>query len=100
MGFGQLERIQRRVDDAYVRAPCFGLHQRAIFTGHAHRVAEGTENHVRMAGDFQTAINTAHRQYAYRATRAMNKLNILGQQLIETKLEDGMGMAATHFHNA
>ena len=75
----QRQGIHWRVDDPHVRTARFRLQQRAIFPRHAHRIAKGTENDVRLAGNFNTAVDAAHWQHADRAAGAVDKLDVIWQ---------------------
>ncbi len=50
-----------------------------LFPRHAHGVAKGTEDDFRMAGNLHAGVDSAHRQYAHRATRTVDKLNVFRQ---------------------
>ena len=46
--FGELERVGRRIDDAHIHAACFVFQRTALRAGHAHHVAEGGEDDIRI----------------------------------------------------
>ncbi|SRO51085.1 RNA polymerase sigma factor [Shigella flexneri] len=75
----QFQRIHRRVNDAHIGTACFCLQQRSLFPWYAHGVAKGTEDDFRMAGNLHAGVDSTHRQYAHRATRTVDKLNVFRQ---------------------
>ncbi|CNU43574.1 Uncharacterised protein [Salmonella enterica subsp. enterica serovar Bovismorbificans] len=75
----QLQRVHRRINNTHIRAARFSLQQRTLFPRHAHGIAKGAENHLRMAGDFHATVDASHWQHADRTTGAVNKLHVFGQ---------------------
>lgn len=73
----QPQSVHRRVNDADIGAAGFRLQKRAVFTRHAHGVAEGAEDHSRAAGNLNAGVDAPHRQDAHRAAGTMNKFDVL-----------------------
>ena len=97
---GQLQCIDRRIDDANVHAARFVLERAAIGARHAHHVAEGCEDHIGPRCDGETVVDAPHREDADRAARTVNQLDVVGKQVLESEAIDGVGVAAAHFHQA
>ena len=100
LGFGQLERVERRVDDAHVGP--FGprtLEARAA-AGHAHHVAEGGEGHAVAAGHPDGGVHHAHRRHTHGATRAAEELDRGREHRADAAAEEGHGVGAAHLHQA
>ena len=67
--------------------------------GNAHHVAEAGEDHVVLSRHRDPVVHPAHRDHADRAARAVNQLDVLGEQVVEAVLVDGVGMAAADLHH-
>ena len=99
MGTGDLQGLQRRRDQPHIGAGGAGLEQAcAAATGHPQHVAVGGEDHPRLQGQGDGGIEAVGRGDAHRTARAMDQMQIGGQQLIEPPAQDCVGLAATHLH--
>src|ERR1019366_4444440 len=94
----QLHRIQRRIDHPH--PPAGGLEGEQIGRAarHAEHVAERAEDHFGPGGDLQRFVDEFNGRDTDRAAGAVNERNLLGQQLVDAELDDGVGLAAAHFH--
>ena len=95
----QLERVQRRINHAHISAVGLGLKQTFLRTRHAHRVAKGSEDNLRLLGQRHTVVHAPHRQYTYRAAGTVHELNRCGKQLLNTVAKYGMGVPTAHLHD-
>jgi hypothetical protein len=95
----QLQRVERGIDGAHIGAFGLGLQQAFLRPGHAHRVAEGRHDHLRMLGNRHAVVDAAHRQHAHRAAGAVNELDGGWQQVLQAVAEDGVRVPAADFHH-
>ena len=99
IGARERERVHRRIDHADVGAVGLGLQQALSRARHAHRVAEGGEDDLRMLGDRDAIVDASHRQHADRAAGAVHQLDLSWQHALDAVAEDRMGMAAADLHD-
>jgi hypothetical protein len=71
----------------------------AIRAGHSEHVTEGAEDHVRLPGDRMRLVDHVEGRNADRASRAVDKLDSFGQEVIDSVFHNRMGLAAADFHN-
>jgi hypothetical protein len=95
---GDFQAIERRIDDANVRAAGLEQQQVAIRAGHAQHIAEGTEDHIRSLRDSVRFINHLKRGDADGAPGAMDEFDFRRQEIINAVFDDAVGLAAAHFH--
>src|SRR5579859_3649317 len=93
-----LERIHRRIDHTHVCAIGFGVEEVCMGAGYTQHVAVGNEDRVRSKRKLDGFVNRFHRCYADGTPRAVHKLHLPGQQLIQPVTHDGVGLAAANFH--
>jgi len=81
-----------------IRALCLGVQKALCGTGHAEHVAEGAEI---TSGRFARATRCRSWRpgYADGATRPVHQRDLMRQQLLESALDDGVGLAAADFHD-
>ena len=91
--------IERRIDDAHIAAT--GLHREQIVAAarHAQHVAEGGEDHVRASGDRERAVDHLQRGDTHRATRPVDQLDLISQQLIDAVANDGVRLTTADLHD-
>ena len=97
---GELERVERRVDHAHVRAARLRLEQRAAPARHAQHVAERRERDAVRLGDRDRVVHAAHRDHAHRAARPVHELDLVREQLLEAVPVDRVRVAAADLHHA
>ena len=93
------QRVERRVDHPDVGALRLGVEQRVLRARYAQHVAEAGEDHPLVARDRDAVIDPAHRNHAHRAARAVDELDVRGQQVVDPVLVDRVGVPATHLHH-
>ena len=98
IGAGDLEAVQRRVDDAHVAAVGLDGEEVAIGAGHAQHVAKGAEDDVGAARDGVRLVDHLQRRDADRAAGAVHQFHAFGQKLVDAILHDGVGLAAADLH--
>ena len=97
--FGDLQRVEGRVDHAHVGAIGFGLEQAFFRSGYPHRVSERGEDHAGHVGQCDAVVDSSHRQHANRAAGAVDQLDAIGQHCLHTVAEDGVCVTAADFHD-
>ena len=96
---GEVQRVERRVDDAHVAALGFGVEQALRRAGHAQHVAERAEDHFRAARDGDGFVDQLNGGYADGAAGTVHQLDFARQQVFQAALDDGVGLAAADFHD-
>jgi hypothetical protein len=99
MLLGDLQRVERRIDHAHVRAGGLGAEQMRLRSGDAHHVAESSEDHARLQGDRDRVINPTQRNDTDRATWAVDHLNVGREQILNAVLENRVSVTATDLHD-
>jgi hypothetical protein len=94
----ELQRVERRVHHAHVSAARLGVEQRAVRGRHAQHVAEGREDHLGALGDRDRVVLATHRYDAHRAARPVDQLDLVGQQVLDAVLVDGVRVPAADLH--
>ena len=94
-----VERVERRVDDADIAAVRPRGEEVGIRARHAQHVAEGAEDRVGPAGDLDRLVDIVDRRDADRAAGAMDQRHLGRQQLVDAVADDGMGLAAADLHD-
>ena len=100
IGLRQFQRVGRRIDDAHIHPARFVFERAAVRARNAHHVAKGGEDDVGLLGDREPVVDSAHRQHAHRAARAVDQVDIGGQQILQPEAIDGVGVSAANFHDA
>ena len=95
----EVERVERRVDDAHVAAGALDPEQVLLAAGHAQHVAERAEDHVGPRRDLQRLVDDLERGDADRAAGSVDQLDAVGQQLVEAVPDDRVGLAAADLHH-
>ena len=93
-----LQAIDRRIDDANIRAARFEHEKIAVGPGYAQHVAEGTEDYAGSRCDCVRFIDHLERSGADRTTRPVHQLEFIRQQTIDTLFGDAASLAAADFH--
>ncbi len=98
VGLGQLHRVQRGVDNAHVTAG--GLHRKEVAgcARHPEHIAEGAEDHLGTPRDLQRLVDELDRGHADWTAGTVDQADARRQQFIDAEAHDGVGLAATDFH--
>ena len=72
--------------------------QVALRPRHPQHVAEGAEDHLGTRRDLQRLVDHLQRGDADRAARSVDEVHLVGEQLIDSELDDGVGLTAAHLH--
>ena len=94
----ELERVERRVDHADVRAARLGLEQRAAPAGHAHHVPERREDHLRPLGERDRVVDAAHRDHADGAAGTVDEVDLGRDEILDAVLVDRVRVTAADLH--
>ena len=73
------EGVEGRIDNPHVGPAGLAFQRAPQRTGHAHHVAEGGKDHIRIGGQIEAVVDATHRQYAHRAAGTMDQFNIRRQ---------------------
>ena len=95
----KLERVQRRVHDAHVTTLALHPEEVPAATGHAKHVAERAEDHVRSRCDLQRLVDELERRNAHRATRTVDHLDLVRNELVDAVPDDRMRLTAADLHD-
>src|SRR5581483_6683163 len=76
-----------------------GIQQRVLRARDAQHVAEAGEDHTVVASDRDAVIDPTHRYHAHGAAGAMDELDVLGQQVVDSVLVDRVRVAAADLHH-
>ena len=95
---GDLERVERAVDDAHVGAAGLEGEQVRGGAGHAQHVAVAGEDDVRAGGDGEGLVDLLQRRHADRAAGPVDHPDALGQRLVDPLLDDRVRLAAADLH--
>ena len=98
MGAGQVESVERGIDDPDIAAPAPHVEQIFVAAGYPEHVAEGGEDHIGPACDRHGTVKGLQRGDAHRAARAMHKLDQVGQGAIDAELHQVVRLSAAYFH--
>ena len=78
---------------------CLRLQEALRRAGDAHHVAEAGEDHLGvLCGDRDAVVDPAHRHDADGAAGAVDELDVLGEEVVDAVLVDGVGVPAADLH--
>ena len=95
---GELQRVERRVDDPHRSATRPHLQEIAVAAGNPQHVAEGREDHVRPRCQRERLVDLLERRHADGTSGTVYHLHGVAQQFVQALLDDRVGLAAAHFH--
>ena len=96
---GNLHSVQRRIDNAHLPALAFNAKEIFAAAGDAQHVAKGAEDDIGLRGNRQRLVDHCQRGDTDGATRAVDQLDLLWQQLVNAVADDRMGLPAADFHD-
>ena len=96
---GEIDGVERRVDNADIAAAALDLEEIAVRAGDAQHVAEGAEDDAGLGGDGEGFVNEFERRDADRTAGAVNHFDSGREHLVDAVLDDGVGLAAADFHD-
>src|SRR5947208_629595 len=93
-----LDGVERRINYADIAA--VRLDHKEIFfrPGNSKHVTERTKNDVLSRGDHDSLVDQLERRNAYWTARAVNELDLFGQQFVNAKLNDRVGLSTANLH--
>jgi len=97
---GNLQRIQRGVDDAHVGPGGPGRLQGSVAPRHPEHVAEGGQGHAGQPGQGDGAVQVGGGGDTDGAAGTGAQLDRGGEQVAQAVAEDGVGVAAAELHEA
>ena len=96
---GQGQGLQRRGDQAHMRAEGLGLAQaQPVGGGHAQHVAIAADRDAGLPGQGNGLIDPADGQHTDRTTGAMDQRQPVGQQVLQAVARQGVRVAAAKLH--
>ena len=94
----ELQRVERRVDEAHVGTPRLGLEEVSVAAGHAHHVAERREDDAGRLRDRDGVVDATHRDHADGAARPVHELDVRREHVLDAVSVDGVRVPAAHLH--
>ena len=94
----ELERVERRVDEAHICSTRLRLEQVPVAAGHAHHVAERREDDAGRLRDRDGIVNATHRDHADGAARAVHELDVRREHVLDAVSVDGVRVPAADLH--
>ena len=99
LGFGDVDRIERRVHDPDVGSagPC--RVEIAVRSGYPQHVTERAEDDVGSSRQLQAPVDRLERGHTDRAAGAVNELDLGRQELVDAVTDDRVGLPAADLHD-
>ena len=99
LGPGDVECIADRIHHPHISTTRLGLEQGiAAKAGNTQQITEATQDQIFVFHQMNRSLQAPAGKYADWTTGTMNQANLLWQQIFNSIAADGMGMAATEFH--
>src|SRR6185437_366069 len=76
-----------------------GVEQSLSGSRHSQHVAEAGENHPRFMREGDAIVDAPHRDHTYGTARAVDQLDVRGQQIVDAVLVDRVSVPAAHLHD-
>src|SRR4029077_19094340 len=96
---GEAQSVEGRVDHPDVGALGLDLSEGLLGARDPHHVAEAGEDHVVLGGHRDSVVDPAHRNHAYRATRPVDELHVLREQVVQAVLVDRVRVPPADLHD-
>ena len=100
---GEIDGVERRIDDAHIAAAALYLEQIAVSAGNAQHVAKRTEDDAGLRGNGQGLVDEFERRDADGAAGAVNHFDTRAgagrKHLVDSIFDNRVSLAAADFHD-